>query len=1136
MSYQTFMHESPKTSPTRPVAPASKPPGRNSFNLRERLATLKGGPRASAGIFSAILFLFVSVPVYGDEMTNEVDLSGTWAFQIDEGDVGIDEKWYGQKLSDSIELPGSMPEQKRGNKVGYDTEFTGNFWKKYEEGETWRDDENYKPFLKEDEFRFPFWLISDYHYVGAAWYQKEVEIPANWSGAKSELVLERPHWETQVWVNEKPLGMQNALGVPHRYELAAALKPGKNVISIRVDNRVKDITVGVDAHSVSDNTQSNWNGIVGDIKLVRSAPVSVANVAIFPNIENKSVDLEISVSNITGEAQAGKLTVSARALGQDDYKIESLESEFETSPDGKTISLTYPLGDQIWLWDEFNPNLYELTVQLEADSSKDAWTGGFGMREIRQNGRSLEINGRPLFLRGTLECAIFPKTGYPPTTAEPWERLIGVAQDHGLNHMRFHSWCPPKVAFEVADRMGFYLQAEASAWVTDLGSGKPIDKWIYEESDRMIAEYGNHPSFCLMPYGNEPHGPNHKDYLIEFVKHYKAKDSRRVYTTGAGWPAVPENEFHNIYHGARIQGWNQNLRSIINAEPPRSDYDWSTAQNKLDAPIVSHEIGQWCVYPNFDEIPKYDGVLKATNFEIFRDSLEAKGLLPLADDFVRASGMLQALCYKADIEAALRTKGFAGFQLLDIRDFPGQGTALVGILDPFWDEKGYISPEEFRRFCDETVPLARFAKRVFTSDEKVEASVEVAHYGEKELEGVVATWKVVDAEGGLVREGAFPATAIQWGNCQNLGDFSESFDVQVATKYQLQVTVSGFMNSWDFWVYPAELPKVGEDLLVVQTLTDEAQKALENGGKVLLTIEKGSIRNGEGGEVGVGFSSMFWNSAWTNGQLPHTLGILCDETHPALAEFPSEFHSNWQWWDAMSHSNAISLVGFEETPQPVVRIIDDWVTNRNLAMLFEVKVGKGSLFVSGVDLVSNLESRPEARQLLFSIKKYMATEAFAPATKASVEHIRSLFKTPAETLKGNAKVTATSAAAGYEGQNLLDGNPATLWHSVWEPNEDPYPHTVTIDLGKAIELKGITCLPRQDGNQNGIIADYEVYLSEEAETQGALAKKGTFSGGAQGQTITFEKPMKARYLTLVATKGVGEGGMASLAEIDLLTE
>lgn len=923
---------------------------------------------------------------------SEIDLSGTWKFKMDDQDRGVTEKWYARELPESVRLPGSMAINDKGKTVGYDTEWTGNIWAAQGTEEKWYEDENYAPWLSEDEFLFPYWLIADKHYTGAAWYQKEITLPENWENQSIELLLERCHWETQVWVDEKYAGKQNSLGTAHRYDLSKFLSPGKQKITICVDNRVKDIQVGDDAHSVTDNTQSNWNGIIGEIKLIRKDPVSIAGVQIFPDVENKSARVEVALKNGSGTRQNVKLKVVANSVSAESpQKIKAREAEFSIREGNDTVVVEYPMGDEVRLWDEFNPDLYDLVVELDAKDYSDLHRETFGMRDFRVEGTRFTINGRPLFLRGTLECAIFPKTGYPPADVESWERIIKVCRAHGLNHIRFHSWCPPEAAFEAADKLGFYYQVEASAWAPNLGAGEPIDQWIYKESEQIVSEYGNHPSFVMMAYGNEPHGDHHRDYLTRFVSYWKNKDDRRVYTSGAGWPALENNDYHNLPQ-PRIQRWNEQLNSIINSEPPSTSYDWSERIASWNRPVVSHEIGQWCVYPNFKEVEKYDGVLKPKNFEIFKRSLEAQNLIHLADSFLLASGKLQALCYKADIEAALRTPGFAGFQLLDLHDFPGQGTALVGVVDPFWEEKGYISPEEYRRFCNETVPLARFKKRVFSSNETVEINIEAAHFGEKELPSVVPSWKIVDGEGNEVLSGEFAQTGLTWDNAIQLGSITETLPVESAEKFSLEVDVAGFSNSWDFWVYPSKLPEVQEEIMIMQTLNQKALSVLEKGGKVLLSIEKGSVKEGKGGEVGIGFSSIFWNTAWTNGQKPHTLGILCDPDHPALAKFPTEYHSNWQWWDAMSHSNAIIIDDFSTTPDPIVRVIDDWVTNRNLALLFEAKVGNGKLLVSGIDLKTGIDSRPEARQLLYSLKRYMASDQFKPATSLPEGEINDLFQ------------------------------------------------------------------------------------------------------------------------------------------------
>ncbi len=920
----------------------------------------------------------------------QIDLSGEWKFQIDSLDEGVLKKWYIRPLDETVTLPGSMVENGKGYPVDFNTIWTGNIRKK-----DWYKDKNYKPYINDNKFLFPYWLIPERHYYGAAWYQKNVKIPSNWKGSNIELFLERCHWETQVWVDDKKIGNQNSLGTAHRYDLSKFLTPGNHRISICVDNRIKGVNVGPDSHSITDHTQSNWNGIVGELKLIKKARVSISRVSIFPDIEKQIATIEFVFDNSTGSKQLGELMLQALSVNSENsVTVKPLVKDIIIGSSTEKVVVEYPMGKDVLLWDEFNPNLYSLMIELKIGSTIDKWEETFGMREFNAKGTSFKVNGRPIFLRGTLECAIFPKTGYPPTDIDSWKRIINICRAHGLNHIRFHSWCPPEAAFEAADELGFYYQIECSSWAntgSSVGDNSPIDKWLYKESERMIKEYGNHPSFCMMAYGNEPAGKNQNKYLGDFVSYWKTKDNRRVYTGGAGWPELPENDFHNL-PGPRIQGWGEGLKSIINSQAPRTDYDWSDRIVGINRPIVSHEIGQWCVYPNLKEIDKYDGILKAKNFEIFKRSLDAHKMSHLADSFLIASGKLQALCYKAEIEAALRTPGFAGFQLLDLHDFPGQGTALVGVLDPFWEEKGYISPGEYKRFCNETVPLARLEKRVFLSNEKIIAKIEVAHFGEKELQSVTPIWRIIDKHGTEVQTGELATTNIPWGNGIKLGEISTKISTSKPLKLILEVEIADFSNDWDFWVYPSEQTGLEKEVLVVQNLNQKAISVLKGGGEVLLTIKKEGILNEVGEEIGIGFSSIFWNTAWTGGQKPHTLGILCNPEHSALSEFPTEFYSNWQWWDAMSHSKALSLENFSTQIKPIVRVIDDWVTNRRLALIFEGKVGKGKLLVSGVDLVNDMKNRPEARQLLYSLKKYMLSEQFSPQAELDIHGVQRILK------------------------------------------------------------------------------------------------------------------------------------------------
>lgn len=910
-----------------------------------------------------------------------VDLSGTWRFATDRENTGVAEHWFERSLSDEVKLPGTMLTNGKGDAVNIQTRWTGQIVDK-----SFFYDDRYASYRKADNFKVPFWLQPDTYYAGVAWYQRDIEVPEDWSGKTIRLFFERCHWESRVWIDGTEVDMQNALGAPQEFDLTKYLKPGKHVLSIRIDNQTDRIDPGENSHSISDHTQGNWNGIIGDMYMEVLSPIHAGQIDLYPSLADRQLKVNMNVRNTGSKAE--KVTIDFRLEQQKTVQRQVLQ------PGDNALEITLPLPAEVAAWDEFHPNLYTLTYTLRSGKKElDSRSLTFGCRDWSVQDGVLHLNGHPAFMRGTLHCAAFPLTGFPATDKEEWLREFRICKDHGINHVRFHSWCPPEVAFAAADELGMYLQIECSSWAnqsTTLGDGKPIDSFIYEEAERIVKAYGNHPSFCLFAYGNEPGGNRHKDYLTNLVSYWKAKDARRLYTSAAGWPNLPVNDYLNAPE-PRIQHWGAGLTSIINGEAPATTYDWSAHTSRFTQPFISHEIGQWCVYPDFKEMKKYTGVYKPRNYEIFRETLEQAGLLAQADSFLIASGKLQTLCYKADIEAALRTPKFGGFQLLGLNDFPGQGTALVGTLDVFWEEKGYVTPEAYRRFCNSIVPLARIPKLLMDNNESFTAQIEVANYKE-ELTNPDVKWVVRNDAGQIIAQGTLPVEKLAIGNCQSVGTVKVDLNgVKQASHLNLEVSVNDFANDWDFWVYPAQKEALdAEAVLLTNTLNQAAIDRLNAGGKVLLSLKKGALSKAFGGDIQIGFSSIFWNTAWTQGQAPHTLGILCNPSHPALAEFPTEFYSNYQWWDAMSHSGAIHIGKLSKDIHPIVRVIDDWFTNRSLALLFEVQVGAGKLLVSGIDFHQDIEQRPAARQLLHSLKKYMQSDAFHPQMAMEVEQINLL--------------------------------------------------------------------------------------------------------------------------------------------------
>ncbi|MBP8258419.1 MAG: glycoside hydrolase [Verrucomicrobia bacterium] len=937
-----------------------------------------------------------------------LSLAGRWRYELDREDAGIRDAWFASPRPHRLRLPGSLPAQGIGDDVSLETAWTGDIVDR-----SFFTAPEYEPDRQPGRIRIPFWLQPDKRYVGAAWYQRDFNVPPSWAGRPITLFLERPHWETRVWLAgenaaspPRCLGTNDSLSAPHEH-LLGILAPGRYQLTIRVDNRLV-VDVGVNSHSVSDHTQGNWNGLAGRLELRARPAVRLEAPRIAPGNDG-SVRLEIPVRNALDTPAAGTIEtvirepetgrIAGRARTRFNAPPEPGAPLSDAGADG-ICAVDLRLDGPPRLWSEFDPCLYAAEMRLETDDGRwsDRVRSTFGFREIAARGTQFVLNGQPLFIRGTLDCCIFPLTGHPPTDAASWRRLIGVAKDHGLNNIRFHSWCPPEAAFAAADEAGFYLHVECGSWAnqsTTLGDGKPVDAWIYREADRILSAYGNHPSFVFLLYGNEPGGPKAGAYLTKWVEHYKARDPRRLYSSGAGWPQLPVNQFH-VTPDPRIQAWGAGLKSRINARPPETVTDYRDYIQARPVPVISHEIGQWCVYPNFDEIRKYRGYLKPRNFEIFRDRLEAHHMGHQARAFLAASGKLQTLCYKEDIESALRTPGMGGFQLLDLHDFPGQGTALVGVLDPFWESKGYVTAAEFRRFCNSTVPLALLEKRVFTAAESLRVPVKIAHFGPASAEPAEVRWSLENASGHPVREGSLGAHRLGAGQENAVGRIETSLaGIRAPQSLRLAVQLPGtpFRNDWDIWVYPAGIDtSIPAGITVVNDLDSVALDALDAGGRVLLLIPPQQVQGDRQGPVALGFSSIFWNTAWTRRQAPHTLGILCDPAHPLFRQFPTESHSNWQWWYLIHRAGAMILDPLPAEMAPAVQVIDDWFTARKLGLAFEARVGRGRLMVCSIDLVSNLESDPVVRQFRRSLLDYVSSDAFQPRVAATPEQIRSLFR------------------------------------------------------------------------------------------------------------------------------------------------
>lgn len=884
-----------------------------------------------------------------------LSLAGEWRLRLDSLNKGKDEQWFLQSFRQAVKLPGTLDDAGIGHQPTVDTSVMN---KEVMAG-----------------------LSRKHRYIGAAWYEKEILVSKNMEHA--QLFLERVIWRSDCWLDGQYRGAQESLIAPHIFELGT-LKPGKHRIVLRIDNSLQhDISYNNFAHAYTDATQIIWNGVIGDISLKGQSAVAIGDMQLYPDRAAQKVHASLSLRP-TGTAPP---SMQLQTIVMDGNQLVARQS--------KTVTTADAIASDIYLknikpWNEFNPHVYTFKAILTDAAGKilDQRESTFGFRELQSAESQLRLNGDPVFLRGTLECDIFPLTGHPPMEDAGWRKLFLAAKSYGLNHLRFHSWCPPAAAFRMADSLGFYLQIELPLWSLTVGKDTATLRFLEVEAQRIISAYGNHPSFCFWSMGNELEGDF--DWLQGMVRRLKQQDPRRLYTTtsfsfqqGRGrWPEQPDDFYVTQY---TKNGWVRG-QGIFNTQSPDFKTDYRQAVNGVPVPLLIHEVGQYAVYPDMQEISRYTGVLDPLNFKAVRNDLRKKHLLPLAPEFLKASGQLALLLYKEEIERALKTEGVSGFQLLDLHDFPGQGTALVGLLNAFWESKGIVAPAAFRQFCGPVTPLLRFEKAVYTNTETFTATASVANYSGKSL-SIKPVWDLRDESGKVWLSGKLPAQNLSQGNGNTLGNISIDLHVfSVARQLTLRLRVQpGYENEWRIWVYPAKQPQE-QFATLFTTSVDEAVAAARQGKAVVLNPDTAQIRGVEGR-----FAQVFWSPVHFPNQ-PGTMGLLCDTAHPALKGFPTAFHTDWQWWDLVTFSKTMILDSIPAAPTPIVRVVDNFFKNRNMADVVEYRVGKGKVLICSMDLHHDLERRPVAVQLKQSLMRYASGTQFKPALELTEAQLRSLFK------------------------------------------------------------------------------------------------------------------------------------------------
>jgi len=1067
-----------------------------------------------------------------------ISLDGYWRFELDPLDAGMQQQWFNRPLRNFIRLPGILQSQ-FGNEITTETPWVLSLYDRY-----WYLREDYKAYTERARVKVPFLSQPQRHYLGAAWYQREIEIPRYMFGRRVVLTLERPHWETTVWIDDKKIGSDKSLVAPHVYDLGT-LALGRHRLTIRVDNRML-MPYRPDAHSVSDSLGATWNGIVGKIQLDDTGRVWIDDAQVFPNLAQHSMLVRVKIGNVTGRSGQATLT----AIWPDIAVIPVTWDE-----NGGNAEIEVPLRIDVEKWDEFQPKKLPLRLWLRGAEVEEYKDLTVGLRDFHAEGNQFVLNGRPINFRGTHSGGDFPLTGYPPTDIKSWLALFETAKKWGLNHMRFHSWCPPEAAFEAADQIGFYLQPEPGMW-NEISPGTPMERMLYEETDRMIRVYGNHPSFMLLSASNEPKG-RWQESLSKWVEHYRKRDPRRLYANGTGHT---EREIENITDGTDYLAIQRINQKMLRRESGWFGNDFAESLTDINIPVISHEVGQWVAYPDYDIIKKFKGYLKPGNFEIFRDSMDAHGLLERNKQFANASGRFQLECYKEEIEANLRTPGLGGFQLLDLHDYLGQGTALVGLLDAFWEPKSYVTADEFKEFCNTTVPLARLTKRIYTTAESFDVDVELAHFGAEPMENAMVVWRIDDEP--PLAKGEWGRRDYPVGKNIPVGRISVALTKAAAGEHKLTVTVGPadwfdpltgkirpgpnakkgttyFENRWSFFVYPERVPEEfhgspdcplsrSREIFITRSW-DEAEKKLARGGRVLFVPRPLDL---DWTSPPLDRVPVVWNRqmgpAWSR-----MLGLsidLKDAKGYALGDFPTQSYFDWRWASLISNVRAVNLDRLPAGLEPMVWAIDDWNRNYKLGVIFECAVGEGKLLVSAIDVSKENDTDPVSRQLRYSLLNYMSTDCFQPTVPVSAGGMRRLLFDTRIMSKLGATATIDGAPAGA----AIDGDPNTF--VLIGDQKAPIREQVelTITFPSPVAIAGVVLMPRQNHREHeGEIKECVISVSDDGSVWNDIQRTYLVSTFAP-QRIRFSRTVSTKHLKLISLSGFGADKTTSLAELAVI--
>lgn len=863
---------------------------------------------------------------------DNLSLDGAWTFALDPDDVGMAQGWQyaSGPYRDTIQVPGSWD----GQGFGPET----------------------------DKLRS--------NHVGRAWYRKRALVPTEWAGRRVFLCLGGVHRYSDAWVNGEYLGEHIGYLSPFEYDISHLAQPGQAiVVTVRVDSEQRhEVDCLAGAMDLIDAMFTPWGGIYGHVWMEARRDGWLEHLFVEPQVSPPSCRASVELAGTQrGDAVQFQVSRSGQVL-----------AEVTVPADGPHVAAPMNLpGAPLWTPDE--PNLLTCTATLLADGEAlDTVQCRFGLREIAIVGNRFTLNGARIFLRGYGDDSVYPETLAPPTDVEVYRKRLRIAKRFGFNYVRHHSHFLPDEYYQACDEVGMLVQPElpnAYQFYWDQAQGAALDLYT-TEWEAAIRRHRNHPSIFDWCMGNESQPfPSTAPELYRIAR--ELDPTRPIIDTDGVWSVVerPTLDFVSLQFDVGQLPLDRPDKFSFLRDPP--------------VPVVSHETSNYATFPRLDAASLFRHSPKPYWLDDAAKRLEAIGLLEEAPRWAECSERLVAACQKLNIEALRKNEDISGYTWWLLQDY---WTGSNGLVDHYFRPK--FDPAEMAVFNAPRVLLEEGMGQTYRGGERLSTTLLLSNMAAEDVVAPVAEWEVT--VGGLRRGQQIVACpSAPAGEVTALARISLRLPpvdrpTLVTLRAWLDTGPERIENRWTARLYPPRPPTLREGVpvyaepsilprleplgalpmpkdlpiraaYVVRQPTRTLLKAAARGASLVCLSPTGCF---------VSVPNRYKPAWWLGDAVDSNVGTVAYD-HVLTRDMAPEGWCDPGWHRLIEGSQAYLLDDMPARPSTVIRGIDVHTMCRDKALVWEARVGRGSLLVSGLRLLETTAA-PESEWLLAQMLRYAA--------------------------------------------------------------------------------------------------------------------------------------------------------------------